>query len=51
MLKNVPMYAYNYKMIVARWVDNNWWFWGAYNELNSALAAASEIDGGDLLVG
>lgn len=42
---NVSAYALNYKYIVARLVDDDWWFYGAWNDANRAYAAALAEDG------
>lgn len=44
-IQNLPAYAAEYKYIVARWADGGLWFWGAYDDENSAKAAACEIGG------
>ena len=44
-IRNVKTYATEYKYIVARRVDNEWWFWGAWNEYNEAFDAATNING------
>ena len=37
---NVSAYALNYKYIVARYVEGDWWFYGAWNDLNRATGVA-----------
>lgn len=32
-------------VIVARYVDGEWWYWGAWKEFDKALAAAQNIGG------
>ena len=44
-IKNLPGYANDYTYVVARKVDGEWWFWGAYNDFTTAGDAAWEIDG------
>ena len=44
-IKNLPAYADEYKYVVARKADGDWWFWGAYNDFRAAGDAAWEIDG------
>lgn len=42
---NVSAYALNYKYIVARYVEGDWWFYGAWNEQDRAYRAALMEDG------
>lgn len=44
-INNLPEYAKDCKYIVARFVDNEVWFWGAYEDLAKAYQSASEING------
>ena len=44
-IKNLPAYAENYKYVVARKVDGEWWFWGAYNVFQRASSDAWKIGG------
>ena len=44
-IKNKPNYAKEYSFIVAREIDNDLWYWGAYNDRNEANRVASEING------
>lgn len=44
-IQNVPEYAKNYKYIVARRVDGELYFWGAWNDRNKSNEVAIEIDG------
>ena len=44
-INNVPDYAKNYTLIVAREVDGEDWFWGSYNDYSKAIQAAKEIGG------
>lgn len=49
-VNNLSNYAKNYKYIVARRLDDvengsDLWFWGAWDELEEATQAASEIGG------
>ena len=45
MINNLPAYANGCKYIVARRVDGELWFWGAWNDRNKANEVATEIDG------
>lgn len=45
MVKNIPEYAKDYKFIVATYFNNEYWFWGAFNEKFEAEKVAKEIDG------
>lgn len=45
MINNLPEYAKEYKYIVARRIDNELWFWGAWDNRNEANNVAIEIDG------
>ena len=44
-IHNKPDYADDYEFIVARERDNEYWFWGAYEDGFRADKAASEIGG------
>ena len=44
-INNEPPYAKDYEFIVARKVENEYWFWGAYEDGCMADRAASEING------
>ena len=44
-INNLPKYAADYKYIVAREINGEWWFYGAYNEGAKAEQAAVECDG------
>ena len=44
-LINAPEYAYHYEFVVARQVDDELWFWGAYSDGFKAEKAAREIGG------
>ena len=44
-LINVPDYAYHYEFVVARQVEDDLWFWGAYSDGFKAEKAACEIGG------
>lgn len=44
-IRNVAEYAQNYKYIVARRVDGELYFWGAWNDRNKANEVAIEIGG------
>lgn len=45
MIKNVPAYALGYPYFVAREVNGELWFWGAYRNQWNAADAAEEIGG------
>lgn len=45
MIKNMPDYADNYEFIVARKVDGEYWFYGAYANVCEANKVAADIDG------
>ena len=45
MVNNIPTYAINYDFIVARRVDDELWFWGAWNDRDKANEVALEIGG------
>lgn len=44
-INNKPEYANEYEYIVARKIDNEYWFYGAYAHELKAYKVASEIDG------
>jgi hypothetical protein len=44
-IHNKPDYANDYEFVVARERDNEYWFWGAYEDGFKADKAASEIGG------
>lgn len=44
-INNVPEYAKNYEYIVARKVDTELWFWGAYSDRDRAEQVAIDEDG------
>lgn len=46
-IQNLPAYAADYRYTVARFVEGEWWFWGAYDELRRASHAAFE-EGGEV---
>ena len=45
MIYNLPDYANEYKYIVARRIDGDLWFWGAWDDRNEANKVALEIGG------
>lgn len=49
-IQNVTEYAKNYKYIVARRVDGELWFWGAWNDRNKANDVAEELVNGVVVV-
>lgn len=44
-VNNVPKYANDYEYIVARFIDGELWFWGAYGIESAAEEAAEEVNG------
>ena len=44
-IHNKPDYADDYEFVVARKCDNEYWFWGAYENGFEADKVASEIGG------
>ena len=44
-INNLPNYASEYSMVVARYIDGEYWFWGAYNDGSKAEKVAFEIGG------
>lgn len=44
-IHNYKDYAETYHYVVVRWVDNGYWFWGAYDDSTKAYDAAREITG------
>ena len=44
-INNYKSYADQYKYIVARRIDGELWFWGAWNDRNKANEVAIEIGG------
>lgn len=44
-INNKPAYANDYEFIVARECDNEYWFWGAYENGFKAEQAATEVNG------
>lgn len=44
-INNIPEYAKNREYIVCRYVDDELWFWGAYDDNEKADTVALEIDG------
>lgn len=44
-INNLPTYANNYKYIVVRLVDGEYWFYSAYNNGRLAEKVAFEING------
>ena len=44
-IKNIPMYAYEHEFVVAREVDGDMWFYGAYDSVEKAENVANEIGG------
>ena len=44
-VNNLPDYAEKYKHIVARAVDGEMWFYGAYNDESKAVNVARSVGG------
>ena len=44
-INNCPSYAYDYEFIVVREVDNEYWFYGAYEDGFKADIVCSKISG------
>lgn len=44
-INNVPDYAYDYNYVVARECEDEFWFWGAFDDFKKALTVAQEIGG------
>jgi len=44
-INNLPATAKNYGYIVAREVDGEFWYWGAWNESEKANEVARDIGG------
>ena len=44
-INNEPAYAKDYEFVVAREVDGEYWFWGAYADGFKAEQVATEIGG------
>lgn len=44
-INNLPTYATDYRFVVAREVDGDFWFWGAYSTRQKAEQVAEEIGG------
>ena len=42
---NMPKSANKYDYVVAREVDGQFWYWGAFHEFKRAREVAEEIDG------
>lgn len=45
-IKNYPAYANEYNYVVARWVEGDYWFWGAYDDYAEANRVAMELGNG-----
>jgi hypothetical protein len=43
-INNVPNYTKEYGYIVARYVDGEWWFWGAFETIEEAVRVAQEVN-------
>ena len=44
-INNEPNYAKDYNYIVARLIDDEYWFYGAYNDGAKAEKVANEVNG------
>lgn len=44
-IKNCPDYVNKYEYVVAREVDGEFWFYGAYDDIEKAREVAAEING------
>lgn len=44
-VNNVPEYAKDHRYIVCTTNNNELWFWGAYDDFDTALKAAREVFG------
>lgn len=45
-IQNLPEYAKNYKyIVVSNFLGNEYWFYGAYNDIEKAQRIAQEING------
>ena len=48
-INNLPEYAQNYNYVVVRFVDDEFWFYGAYNDPIEARLACDECYGTAIL--
>lgn len=48
MIKNIPAYAHDYDFIVARNIDGDFWFWGAYATYDEAVRASAQVADSDV---
>ena len=44
-IQNLPEYAKDCRYVVVRLLDNEYWFYGAYNDIEQAQKIAQEING------
>lgn len=44
-VRNMPDYAWHKNYVVARECDGDYWFWGGYDKVETAIEAANEIHG------
>ena len=44
-INNLPDYAKGYKYIVARWCEDELWFYSAHDTEEKAIKVACEVDG------
>lgn len=44
-INNIPRYSIDYKFFVVREIDDEYWFYGAYDNRNRANDVAMQIDG------
>ena len=45
-INNLPEYAWEYRYVVAREVNGEFWFYGAFSGIKTAQAAVKEINNG-----
>ena len=45
MINNLPAHYADYAFLIVRIVDGEFWFYGADNDFNRAMAVANENDG------
>ena len=44
-VNNVSENAHNYPWMVIRLVDGDWWYYGVWNNVNTAAQVAAEVRG------
>jgi hypothetical protein len=45
-INNLPVHAANKPYIVARQVNNEWWYWGCFSDAGKAFEIAEMLDNG-----